>query len=163
MKPWQVFSLAGLFLASITVLPGFAQAQYFGRGIDQREAAQQQRIQRGVHSGAITPQEARQLAGEQRRIQYAEDRMRADGRLNSQERAHLDRMQDKADRNIFRQKHDYQAAHPGYRYHHEPRRGPHYASRHHGPYPKAACRPNHGDRGRSFQPHYRDRRLAWHR
>ena len=100
MKTWKVFSLAGLVAASISFWSGTVQAQYYGSDIDQREAAQQQRIQNGIHSGAITPQEARRLAAEQQRLQTAEDRMRADGRLDPRERARLRSNADKADSDI---------------------------------------------------------------
>jgi hypothetical protein len=163
MKMGKVFSLAGFVLTGIMVWTGSAQAQFFGWGTDQREAAQQQRIHQGVHSGALTPQEARQLTGEQRRIQAAENRMLADGRLDYRERGHLDRMQDRADRHIYRQAHDNQGAYPGYRQHRERQRGPHYAPRNHHPQPRAYCGLNNGDRGRVFQRHHRDRRLSWHR
>ena len=75
----------------------------------------------GSSPGPSTPQEARRLGIEQRHIQAAEDRMRADGRLDPRERARLNQMQNKADRHIYREKHDNQMAYPGYRQSSDPR------------------------------------------
>ena len=121
MKSWQIFGLAGLMVTGLSVWSGPAQAQYYGGNIDQREAAQEQRIQNGIRSGAITPREAGRLEAEQQRIRDAEARMRADGRLDPREKARLDRMQNKADRDISRENHDRQVAYPNYGNHYEPR------------------------------------------
>jgi hypothetical protein len=176
MKTWKVFSLAGFVLTSICVWSGPVQAQYFGRNIDQREAAQQHRIHNGIESGALTPQEAERLAAEQRRIQAAENRMRADGRLNPRERARLDGMLDKADRRIYRENHDNQMAYSGYGNHRDQRfrqwqhnqrrdhrQGNHYSRRENGCDRGAAYRPNHGDQGRFSRIQPRERRTAWNR
>ena len=74
----------------------------YAPGIDQREAYQQQRIERGVESGALTPGETRYLEREQSRIQGAEQRMMSDGRLSPWERQRLTQMQDRASRDIYR-------------------------------------------------------------
>jgi hypothetical protein len=163
MKTWKVFSLAVVFVTGMSVWSGTAQAQYYNSFINQREAAQQHRIERGVQSGALTPREAGRLADQQRHIQGAEVRMRADGRLNQREKTILDHMQNKADRNIYRQAHDNQVAYSGYRNHPQPYRGPHFAPRPHGSFSKAACRQDHGNRGRFFRPPHRGHRMAWHR
>jgi hypothetical protein len=171
MKTWQVFSLAGLIATGVSMWSGPAQAQYFGGNIDQREAAQEQRIRDGFHSGAITPREAQQLGAQQQRIRDAEARMRSDGRLNYQERARLDRMQDNAGGRIYQQGHDNQV-YSGHPNNHEPRyrnwqnyrrrdyRQGNYHHRGRG-CDRNAFRPNHGERGRSSLPHQRDRRMAW--
>lgn len=192
MKTWKVLSIAGLVLTGLAVWHGPVQAQYYGGNIDAREDAQQRRIQDGIRSGAITPQEARRLEAEQQRIQAAEDRMRADGRLDYRERARLGQMQNKADRDISREKHDNQVAYPGTGNRHDPRfrqwqqnqrrdhrqgvesrpqpyRGPHYSPRGNGCDRGAAYRPhpnrnlNPGERGRITRIQNRDRRTAWNR
>jgi hypothetical protein len=176
MKMWKTIGTAGLVLTSIYVFSGTAQAQYYGRNIDQREAAQQQRIHNGIESGTLTPQEAWKLENEQRRIQAAEDRMRADGRLNHRERARLDGMLDRADQRIYRENHDNQVAYSGYDNHRNPRfrqgqhnqrrdhrQGNHYSRRENGCDRGAAYRPNPGDRGRFSRIHHRERRTAWNR
>jgi len=76
--------------------------------IDQRQEWQQQRINRGVASGALTEQEAARLQKEQDRIQSAEDKAMADGVVTKKERARMEHKQDRASRHIYRQKHDRQ-------------------------------------------------------
>ena len=176
MKTWKVLSLAGLVLSSVCVWSGPVQAQYFGGIFDQRDASQQHRIHNGIESGALTPQEAWKLENEQRRIQAAEHRMRRDGRFNYRERARLDRMQDKADRHIYRENHDNQVAYAGYGNHREQRfrhwqdnqrrdhnRGNHYSRRGNGCDQRGSFRPNHGDRSRFSRIQHRERRTAWNR
>ena len=182
MKLWQKVGLAGLILAGAGLASSSAQAQYFGGSPDYREAAQQERIHRGVASGALTPQEARKLGKQQRHIDAAQQRMWSDGRLTPKERARLDRMQDKADRHIYREIHDRQVASSGYQGHRRPaprhwqnnhrqhhpgigapghHRGPQYAARGHGRFSQAVSRPQGPERGRFMSKPSRDRRLAW--
>jgi polyhydroxyalkanoate synthesis regulator phasin len=77
-------------------------------GIDQRQARQEQRIDQGVASGQLTPRETRRLTREQGAIDKAESKAKADGTVNAQERHKLHEMQNKASRDIHRQKHDAQ-------------------------------------------------------
>jgi hypothetical protein len=109
MFKWSAsITMAGLALGGLllTGTPAAAQGGYgpggYGPGIDQREAYQQQRIERGVGSGALTPGETRYLEREQSRIQGAEQRMMSDGRLSPWERQRLRQMQDRASRDIYR-------------------------------------------------------------
>lgn len=112
MKSWKVLSIAGLVVSTLVAWSGSGQARD-GSFIDQRGAAQEQRIQDGLRSGALTPREAGRLAAEQQRIRDAEARLRADdGRLNPNEKAIIDQMQNKAGRDIYRETHDRQAAYP---------------------------------------------------
>jgi hypothetical protein len=102
MQTWKVFSIAGLVVASIAAWSGMGQAEN-GSFIDQRGAAQEQGIQDGVRSGALTPREAGRLEVEQQRIRDAEAQLRADdGRLNPNEKAIIDKMQNKAGSDIYR-------------------------------------------------------------
>jgi hypothetical protein len=97
------------------------------RSVERRSDKQTGRIQQGIRSGQITRPEARQLSREQRRIGRAYDRALSDGRLNRHERRHLDKMQERANRHIYRFKHNPASRHGRYghrdywRYHH--RRG----------------------------------------
>lgn len=77
-------------------------------GIDRRQHLQQRRIVQGIRSGELTPFEARQLRQEQREIRHMERRYLADGRLSPAEWRRIDHELDQANRNIWRQKHDYQ-------------------------------------------------------
>ena len=174
MKSWKVIGMAGLMLTSLYIWSGPAQAQYYGGNIDQREAVQEQRIREGLRNGTLTPQEAGRLEAEQQRIRAAEARMRADGRLDSRERRRLERMQDKAGRDIYRENHDRQVAYPNYGNHCEPRYR-HWQNNqpreHHpgNPYYKGQnssdqrgdIRPNHGEHDRFSRMHHRDHRFAW--
>ncbi len=91
------------------------QAPYWGppRDIDGREAYQQNRINQGVQSGQLTPEEFNRLQREQARIRAAEARMRADGRLDPRERARLNAMLNRSGRDIYRAEHNRQVAAPG--------------------------------------------------
>lgn len=75
---------------------------------ERREMNQERRIQQGVASGQLTQREAGRLQAEQGRIEHAEERAKADGHVTAQERARLARMQDHANRDIYREKHDRQ-------------------------------------------------------
>jgi hypothetical protein len=75
-------------------------------GIDQRQAAQGQRIDQGAASGQLTRREELRLERQQARIDRAENRAKADGVVTGQERKRLHAAQDAASANIARQKHD---------------------------------------------------------
>src|SRR5262245_16427988 len=76
--------------------------------IDQREWRQQRRIWSGYRSGDLTPREFRRLEREQAHIRHSEARALRDGEFTARERMRLDREQDRANRHIFRQRHDRQ-------------------------------------------------------
>jgi hypothetical protein len=74
--------------------------------LDQRDANQEKRIQQGVASGQLTPREAARLEKGEQRIDNAETRAKADGKVTAKERQHLARMENKESRAIASQKHD---------------------------------------------------------
>lgn len=76
--------------------------------IDGREWRQEERVNQGIRSGQLTPREAVRLEREQARIRYHERMMKADGLFTRSERARLHRELNRADRHIYRQKHDRQ-------------------------------------------------------
>jgi hypothetical protein len=101
--------------AALTVISVSAMAQASAPGantprIDQRQAHQEQRIDKGVASGALTPHETRRLTHEQNAIDRVENRAKADGSVTAQERKRLHHMQNQASRDIKYQKHDRQRA-----------------------------------------------------
>lgn len=103
--------LAGVVLAAVSaasVAQIAAPAPAGTPGIDRRQANQEQRIDRGIASGALTRREIRRLEKEQAVINRAEDKAKADGAVTAQERKRLHRMQNHASRDIYRQKHDAQ-------------------------------------------------------
>jgi hypothetical protein len=73
---------------------------------DNRQTRQEQRIDQGVASGRLTPAETARLEGQQTRLAHAESRVESDGVVTRKEAIHLEKRQDKASRNIYRQKHD---------------------------------------------------------
>jgi hypothetical protein len=107
MKNWQKMAVAGLVAGSLILgtLPALAQSN--SPWIDQREAYQQRRIDQGVNSGRVTPQEYNRLENRQARIQNAEARMKSDGRYTCAERARTRHLLDRGSRQIYRDKHNY--------------------------------------------------------
>jgi hypothetical protein len=75
--------------------------------INQRQRHEQARIRQGIHSGELTRQEAHRLELEQRRIRLQEQLARKNG-LTPQERARLQKELEKANRDIYKEKHDNQ-------------------------------------------------------
>ncbi len=79
--------------------------------INKRQHKQQVRISKGINNGSLTARETNQLQRQQGRIAAYEARNRADGNgLNRRERANLQQMQNRASKNIYRNKHDRQRA-----------------------------------------------------
>ena len=109
--------IAGLtFLVAAEVAFGQAQAPNYGTndpGIQQRTQNQEQRIDQGVKSGALTPKETGRLEAEQAKIRQTEQRMKSDGQLTPNERQKLNNMQDRSSQQIYNQKHDAQTANVG--------------------------------------------------
>jgi hypothetical protein len=79
--------------------------------INHRERRQVRRINRGVHNGSLTRRETGRLAAQQARIRAHEARARSDGRVTARERASIRHQENRASRNIYRQKHDSQRRH----------------------------------------------------
>lgn len=101
-----ILGLAGAAAALVAAAP--AQAQY-GYGDRYRDHRQEQRIYHGARRGEITPREYYRLQRQQNRI----DRFRSharydDGHLSWRERQRLHQMRNRASRNIYRQRHDWQ-------------------------------------------------------
>jgi hypothetical protein len=102
MKP-LIIGLAAAALMATTAFSASAQT------VDQRAHSQEQRIQQGERSGALTGGEANRLQNGEARIKNTESRMRANdgGRLNYRQRARLARMERHHSRMIYRLKHNY--------------------------------------------------------
>lgn len=108
----KVVLIAGCCLG-VAAGAAFAQAQTPGTndpGVQKRLENQEQRIDQGVQSGALTPKETGRLEAEQAKIKQAEERMKSDGQLTGKERQRLHNMQDHSSQRIYRQKHDAQKA-----------------------------------------------------
>jgi hypothetical protein len=76
--------------------------------IDQRQANQEQRIDRGAASGQLNEREANRLNKQQEQVNKMEDRAQSDGVMTKKERARIGVAQDRASRHIAREKHDRQ-------------------------------------------------------
>jgi hypothetical protein len=99
-------------LAALT-LPVFAQTApakdpAATPGIDKRQAEQQKRIDQGVASGRLTPNEAARLEKGQQRVQKLEDKAKADGTVTGKERARIQQAQNVQSRHVAKEKHDRQ-------------------------------------------------------
>jgi len=78
--------------------------------VDKRQAHQEARIEQGVASGQLNARETLRLEREQKHVATAEAKAEADGKVTDKERARLAHMQNKASRDIHREKHDKQTA-----------------------------------------------------
>lgn len=101
-----VLTLAFLSLASTAALAA-QPARYV-----QRNANQQGRIEQGLKSGELTTREASRLEREQSAVETLEAKAARDGSVSAKEAARIDSAQDKASRDIYRQKHDVQEGDP---------------------------------------------------
>lgn len=101
---------AAMVALTLSLVPfaSFAQSAATPR-VDQRQANQDARIQKGVKSGELTRNEAARLEKGQDRIEKIEDKAKSDGKVTPRERARLDKAQDKQSVRIKKEKHDHQA------------------------------------------------------
>src|SRR5262249_10137584 len=76
--------------------------------INQRQDYQQDRIDHGIRDGQITRSEQSRLEQGERAIDRAQSRAMADGHVSQQERANIDRMVDRENREISRDSHNSQ-------------------------------------------------------
>lgn len=74
--------------------------------VRERQENQVKRIKQGRRSGELTKLETARLAGQQARIQDNKRDAKADGTVTVRERAQIHNQQERASRNIARQKHD---------------------------------------------------------
>src|SRR4051794_23561873 len=95
MKKIVSLSLSVVFILGLGVA-AFANTPY----INHREHREQQRIRQGVRSGELTRRETARLEAEQGRIRGYEWYAKSDGHVSRVERRHLDRMLDRASRDI---------------------------------------------------------------
>ncbi|WP_412481037.1 hypothetical protein [Azonexus sp. IMCC34839] len=90
------------------LLPAAVFAQANTPRVDQRQANQEQRIDQGVASGALTQREANRMERGQQHVENMENRAKADGVVTRRERARLHQAQEVESRRIYAQKHDRQ-------------------------------------------------------
>ncbi|MGB0723505.1 MAG: hypothetical protein ACPGU7_14030 [Gammaproteobacteria bacterium] len=85
----------------------------FANRVDNRQDRQKARVRNGLREGEITRGEFAKLRQDQQRIRKAERRFESDGIYSKRERRVMERLQDKASRNIKRAKSNDRF--PGYR------------------------------------------------
>ena len=71
-----------------------------------REHRQENRIGQGVKSGELTKHEAKRLARGQKKVDHFQKKAMEDGVMSDEEKAKLEKMQDRQSRRIHKQKHD---------------------------------------------------------
>jgi hypothetical protein len=105
-----------LSLAAIPASGAFAQQTTYHQrhSINARDARQQNRINKGVADGQITPRGAAAADARQAHIDNEEGRMRAadNGHLTAQDRHTIARQQNRASQNIYDRNHN-RATDPG--------------------------------------------------
>ncbi|MDP1679727.1 MAG: hypothetical protein Q8L02_06375, partial [Candidatus Nitrotoga sp.] len=95
-----VFSITAITLA-------FAASSYADTPkIDKREANQEQRIDQGIRSGALTPKEEAKLDAGQAKIERMEDKAKADGHETKHERKRINHEQNVQSKKIHDMKHN---------------------------------------------------------
>ena len=71
-----------------------------------REHSQQGRIRQGVASGELTRKEAKKLRKGQKHVDHLQDVAMKDGTMSPEEKARIEKAQDRQSRRIYKQKHD---------------------------------------------------------
>ena len=97
-----------LALTAIVIVAGSAYGQTDTPVIDQRQANQEQRIDNGIESGQLNQHEAARPDKQQSHINKMEDKAKSDGVVTNKERRRIHNAQDRASKNIAREKHDRQ-------------------------------------------------------
>lgn len=97
--------IASVILATLFAIPVFAQTSATPN-IDQRQENQQKRIAAGVNSGALTAKETVSLKKREAKIETDKQAAKADGHVTKQERAKLQREENRASKQIYAKKHN---------------------------------------------------------
>jgi hypothetical protein len=101
-----------LALSMASLLSGAALAQTAAEKDQQRDVNQQQRIEQGLKSGELSTKEAGHLEREQQHIDRMEAHDMKDGHISAGEQLRLDKAQNAASADIYKQKHDVQTGNP---------------------------------------------------
>lgn len=105
MKSAKIISL---LVATLFAIPVFAQTNT--PNIDKRQENQQERIEKGVNSGALTTKETAHLEKREAKIEADKEAAKADGKVTRKERAKLEHEENTTSRKIFRKKHNERVA-----------------------------------------------------
>lgn len=101
--------IVSVLLATLFAIPVFAQNTNTPN-IDKRQENQQQRIAAGIKSGALTAKEAGNLEKREARIAADKQAAKADGVVTREERAKLQREENRASKKIYQKKHNARTA-----------------------------------------------------
>ena len=111
MKSIFAFALVAGIMTGVTIattVAAEANPRYKGR-VNNRQSRQQLRINQGIGNDSLTKRETGRLQQQQQHINNMEQRMRASGNgLTAKEHFALEQAQDRASKNIYKQKHDNQ-------------------------------------------------------
>jgi hypothetical protein len=115
LNKWNVLPLAIILAGAAGSLPVYAQSQS-GQSqpagdpneIHDRKENQQDRIAQGVKSGQLTPRETANLENKEAAINHETraDRRANGGKLTQDEKAKINRQQNRTSRQIYRDKHN---------------------------------------------------------
>src|SRR5437868_1172885 len=86
----------------------FCGAAFAQAGTVQRDVNQQNRIEQGLKSGELTTREAAKLERGESRVDRAEARAGADGKVSAKEQRRIQRRENRESARIYREKHDAQ-------------------------------------------------------
>ncbi len=108
VRTWTKGMMAGLLAGVVTLGSLPAVAGPYDSNVNRVQMEQEGRIQQGLYSGRLTHGEFRRLENQQARIRATEAQMRAHngGRLTPWQKTELAEMQERANRNIYRYKHN---------------------------------------------------------
>ena len=102
-----------LALSVASLLSGVAFAQTAAEQDQQRDVNQQKRIEQGLKSGELSTKEAGHLEREQQHVDRMEAHDLKDGHVSAAEQLRLDKAQNAASADVYKQKHDAQTGNPG--------------------------------------------------
>ena len=100
MKRLAIAAAASVLVLSTAMAPAGV--------IHRRQKRQHARIQQGVKSGELTPEEAARLEAEEQKVQADREKAVADGKITRKERRTIRHEQNQASRDIVRKKHNRQ-------------------------------------------------------
>jgi len=104
---------ATLLLAAASLSCGSAYADETRAQKDtERDVNQQERIEQGLKSGELNSREAGKLERQEAHVDRLESRAERNGKISNAEQARINAAQNRASREIYRQKHDAQTGNP---------------------------------------------------
>lgn len=105
-KPFNLAIIAAALLSAVQALAATPGSDRRITATENRDQRQETRIDKGADGGAINANEAAHLNAQQARIDSAQTRLAADGNFSRRDYARVDYRQDRANRSIFRARHN---------------------------------------------------------